>query len=126
MENHGERDDKEQRDPVVQKKAERDLHQTKRQIHRVTGEAKRAAAHKRQRRLGRVNVCSGRFHFYQGRQRQRRCQDDEHDPADQTHAISHDRQPYEQVHQNADHRVHQPDQRREGDDSRIIRWLINF
>src|SRR5690349_16347313 len=36
---------KKQRDPVVKKKTEGDLQQTKGQIHRVTGEAKRPAAH---------------------------------------------------------------------------------
>jgi hypothetical protein len=47
MKDHSERDDKEQRDPVVKKKAERNLQQTKSEIHRVTGETKRPVAHKR-------------------------------------------------------------------------------
>ena len=95
MKNQGERDDKHQRDPVVQKKAERDLQQTKRQIHRVTGEAKRPAAHDCQSRFAGIDVRSGRFHCYQRRQRQRRCQNDKDNPADETYVISHDRQSYE-------------------------------
>ena len=47
MKDQRERDDEEQRDPVVKEQAERDLHYTKRQIHRVPGEAKRPVAHKR-------------------------------------------------------------------------------
>ena len=30
------------------------------------------------------------------------------------------------MHQNADDCIHQPDQRREGDDSGIIQWLIRL
>ena len=45
MKDQRERDDKEQRDPVVKKKAQCDLEQTKRQIHRITGESKRPVAH---------------------------------------------------------------------------------
>ena len=47
MKDQRERNDEEQRDPVVKEKAQRDLHQTKRQIHRVPGEAKRSVAHNR-------------------------------------------------------------------------------
>ena len=47
MKDQRERDDEEQRNPVVKEKAQRDLHQTKRQIHRVPGEAKRSVAHNR-------------------------------------------------------------------------------
>ena len=46
--------------------------------------------------------------------------------ADETEAVSHDRQPDQQVHQNADHRVHQPDQRRERNHSGIIKRLIHL
>jgi hypothetical protein len=71
-----------------------------------------------------MNVCSGRFHCSQRGQRQRGRQDDKDDPADQTDAVSHDRQSCEQMHQNADHRVHKPDQRRERDDSGIILGFV--
>src|SRR5206468_1457146 len=47
LKNNNDRHDEEQRDPVVEKEAECDLQQTKGQIHRVTGEAKRPATHKR-------------------------------------------------------------------------------
>jgi len=47
MQDQGERSDKEQRDPIVKKKAECDLQQTKRQIHRITAETKRPVAHNR-------------------------------------------------------------------------------
>src|SRR6267378_251583 len=73
-----------------------------------------------------MDVCSGRFHCSQGRERQRWRQNDKDNSADKTDAISHDRQLNEQVHQNADHCIHQPDQRREGDDSGIIQGLIRL
>ena len=116
-----ERHDKEQRNPVVEKKADCCLHQAKREIQRITSESKRAAAHERQRRLRRVNVCPGPFHSCERRQRQSRRQNDQDKPADARDTISHDRDPYEQMHQNADHRVYQPDQWRERDDSGVIR-----
>src|SRR5215510_12601346 len=47
MKDQAERNNKEQCDPVVKKKAECNLQKTKRQIHRITGEAKRPATHDR-------------------------------------------------------------------------------
>ena len=47
MQDQGKRNDEQERDPVVQKKPERDLKQTKREVHWVPRKTKRPAAHNR-------------------------------------------------------------------------------